>query len=128
MENSVILIDTSILIDYFRKEKKDKTILYNLSQDYNFSISSITEFEFLSGFKDKDLEFARELLKDIVVIPFDSGCAKIASDIYKDLKANNLLIEPPDIFIAATAIYKNLPLATLNVKHFQRIAHLNIII
>jgi predicted nucleic acid-binding protein len=98
MENSVILIDTSILIDYFRKEKKDKTILYNLSQDYNFSISSITEFEFLSGFKDKDLEFARELLKDIVVIPFDSGCAKIASDIYKDLKANNLLIEPPDIF------------------------------
>lgn len=128
MENSVILLDTSILIDYFRKEKKDKTILYNLSQDYNFSISSITEFEFLSGFKDKDLEFARELLKDIVVVPFDSGCAKIASDIYKDLKANNLLIDPPDIFIAATALYKNLPLATLNVKHFQRISNLNIII
>jgi predicted nucleic acid-binding protein len=43
MESSPILIDTSVLIDYFRKKNKGKTLLYSLSLKYNISISTITE-------------------------------------------------------------------------------------
>jgi len=68
------------------------------------------------------LEFGKNLLKNIDALPFDSKCALKARDIFSDLKSNNQLIEIPDIFIAATSLTYNLPLATLNTKHFKRIA------
>ena len=126
MGNPTILIDTSILIEYFRKKKKEKTILYNLSSKYNFAISTITEFEFLVGFGDKDLDFAGKLLAKFSILPFNSECVKVAREIYKDLRSKNKLILPPDIFIAATAIHHDLQLITLNVKHFRRISTLKL--
>jgi predicted nucleic acid-binding protein len=32
MENRTVLVDTSILIDFLRKERKDKTILWQLRE------------------------------------------------------------------------------------------------
>lgn len=127
MESSPILIDTSVLIDYFRKKNKRKTLLYSLSLKYNFAISTITEFEFLVGLSDKHLEFASKLFENFFILPFDSRCAKAATKIYKNLKSKNQLISPPDIFIAATAIANNLSFATLNLKHFERISNLELI-
>ncbi len=127
MESSPILIDTSVLIDYFRKKNKGKTLLYSLSLKHNFAISTITEFEFLVGLSDKHLEFATILFKNFIVLPFDSRCAKTATKIYNELKSKNQLISPPDIFIAATAIANNLSFATLNLKHFERVSNLELI-
>jgi predicted nucleic acid-binding protein len=127
MESSSILIDTSVLIDYFRKKSKGNTLLYSLSLKYSFAISTITEFEFLVGLSDKHLEFAGKLFKNFLILPFDSRCAKAATKIYNNLKSKNHLISPPDIFIAATAIANNLSFATLNLKHFERITNLELI-
>lgn len=127
MESSPILIDTSILIDYFRKKNKGKTFLYSLSLKYNFAISTITEFEFLVGLADKHLEFAYKLFRNFLILPFDSRCVKAATKIYNDLKSKNQLISPPDIFIAATATANNLSFATLNLKHFERISNIELI-
>jgi tRNA(fMet)-specific endonuclease VapC len=50
MENKVILADTSVLIDFFRKTDKSKTILVSLLKEgYAFCISAITEYEIYSG-------------------------------------------------------------------------------
>jgi predicted nucleic acid-binding protein len=121
MEAKRVLIDTSVLIDYFRKQKKHATLFVQLARDYEIAISVVTEFEWLVGFKDSDLEFGRELLNNIDILPFDSNCAIQASDIYRRLKAQNQLIEIPDIFIAATSLSYNLPIATINKNHFKRI-------
>ncbi len=52
MANQITMVDTSILIDYFRKKDKSKTRLFALSQQYeNLCISSITEFEIYMGAK-----------------------------------------------------------------------------
>ncbi len=48
------------------------------------------------------------------------------SILIKLLKRTRNLIESADLFIAATAINNNLPLATLNYKHFDRITNLNL--
>jgi tRNA(fMet)-specific endonuclease VapC len=47
--------------------------------------------------------------------------------ITKHLKATNKLIEVPDIFIGATALSNNMKIATLNKRHFERIAGLVIV-
>jgi predicted nucleic acid-binding protein len=47
--------------------------------------------------------------------------------IFQTLKRKNTLIEFRDILIASSSIAHNIPLATLNLKHFDRIDDLNIL-
>lgn len=49
MATETILIDTSILIDFFRKQEKSKSALVQLSNQYRFCISAITAFEVKIG-------------------------------------------------------------------------------
>jgi len=47
MAHKIMVVDTSILIDYFRKKDKEKSVLVALvKQDYTYCISSVTEYEF----------------------------------------------------------------------------------
>ena len=61
------------------------------------------------------------VLSHLEVLDFDREQSKVASNIFRSLKSKNKLIEFRDIFIASCAITSNIPLATLNTKHFKRI-------
>jgi len=69
----------------------------------------------------------RTITEDIPVLPFSDAVALKAAQLYHLLKKQNKLIEFRDIFIAATCIVNELPLATLNKKHFTRIGELRLI-
>lgn len=127
MANNRLLIDTSILIDHLRKPDKQKTVFYQLAPKYEFVISSFTEFEFSVGSTPRNQDFIQELLNNLPVLPFDSICGHTAVGIYKSLRVTNRLISLPDIFIAATATANDLPLLTLNRKHFERVEGLKLI-
>ncbi|MDB5006335.1 MAG: type toxin-antitoxin system VapC family toxin [Mucilaginibacter sp.] len=128
MENNLILIDTSILIDYFRKSDKANSKLISLiNEGYKFQISAITEFEIYAGSTAVQQTFWENLLKKIEVLPFDSKTVKIAVEINTVLKRKRKQIEIADLFIASTAISKNIAFATLNRKHFERIENLQIV-
>lgn len=127
MANKRVLVDTSILIDFFRKKNRKKSILYKLQGKHEIYISTITEFEFLAGVKEDKSISINSFFKNLEVIGFDSKTAIIASSIYKDLKSKNQVIEFRDIFIAATAIANRLPLSTLNIEHFKRVENLEIV-
>ena len=58
--------------------------------------------------------------------PLTTEIAQLSGEIYKDLKAKNQHIEFRDIFIGATAIMRNIPLLTLNEKHFTGIKGIKI--
>ena len=61
MADSIVLSDTSILIDYFRKKDKTRTRLYELADFYEgFAISVITEFEIYSGAKSEQISFWKQ--------------------------------------------------------------------
>lgn len=50
MENKIILIDTSILIEFFRKtDKANSTLLSLVKKGYKFKISAITVYEIYVG-------------------------------------------------------------------------------
>ena len=126
MDYQRVLIDTSIFIDYFRKENKQNTKLYMLRKEgYEFLTSSICYFEYMSGSRNEEFDLA--LFENITVIDFDKQQAYIASKIFRDLKKRNQLIEFRDILIASFAIALNIPLATLNRRHFERIEDLIIL-
>jgi predicted nucleic acid-binding protein len=127
LDNKRVLVDTSILIDFFRKKNRKKSILYKLQGKHEIYISTITEFEFLAGVKEERTVSINSFFKNLEVIGFDSKAAIIASSIYKDLKSKNQIIEFRDIFIAATAIANRLPLSTLNIEHFKRVENLEIV-
>jgi len=129
MANDIVLLDTSVLIDYFRKKDKSNTRLFQLADIFSvFCISSITEYEIYSGTTAEQSDFWNELLSRITVIPFGSETVRAAVEINKDLKQKRKQINIADLFIAATATGNNLPFATLNKKHFERVESLKLVV
>ena len=127
-KSELILLDTSILIDFYRKKHKSKSKFYSLTETYNlFAVSVITEYEILVGTNETTQIFWNNFFEQVMVLPFDRQTSKWAANIVSQLKQENKLIEVPDIFISATAIANNLKIATLNKKHFERIDGLHII-
>ena len=50
MENELVCLDTSLLIDYFRKTNKANSHLFKLTQNYShFAVSVITQYEIYVG-------------------------------------------------------------------------------
>ena len=128
MAQKMICLDTSILIEFFRKKNKDKSTFFQLTENYSlFGVSVITEYEIFIGSTAEQHEFWEDFFKRIVILPFNTETNKIAIDIHRNLKIKNKLIEIPDILIAATAINNGLKLATNNNKHFARIQNLEIV-
>lgn len=128
MADKIILVDTSILIDYFRKTDKDNSVLVSLfDQGYDFTISVITHYEIYSGTTTNQFSFWKNLLQRTKVLALDEVVAQTAVDINNELKRKRKQIEMADLFIAATAIANNLSFTTLNKKHFERIESLMVV-
>lgn len=119
------LVDTSILIDFLRKKRKDKALLWTIRASDECFISSVTLFELYSGAKTpRHREDIRRITKWLHSIPFDDDIASIAASIFQDLRQRNVVLEFRDIFIAATANVHRLQIATLNTDHFARVSGL----
>jgi tRNA(fMet)-specific endonuclease VapC len=128
MAEKLILADTSILIDFFRKSDKSKSVLISLlKKGYRFCICVITEYEIYSGAAGPQLEYWQSFLEKIDVLSLDQIAITQAVNINNALKKKRKQIELADLFIAAIALSNNLPLATLNNKHFERIEILELV-
>ena len=128
MADNVILVDSSILIDYYRKTNKANAVWVSLiDKGYEFAISAITKYELYSGATQSQITFWDSILTAISVIPFDEGCVDTAVQINAVLKQKRKQIDLADLFIAATAMTNNLPITTLNKKHFERIDGLSVV-
>jgi predicted nucleic acid-binding protein len=84
-------------------------------------IWAIVLFEVRAGLNEANQECLLGLLQKTVCLSFDIRTAEIAADISRTLRRNRIQVESSDLFIAATAIAHDLPLTTLNRKHFERI-------
>jgi tRNA(fMet)-specific endonuclease VapC len=90
-------------------------------------ICSITHYEIGVGNRKSHSDYWNLLSENLRVIPFDKACSKSAVTIYIDLLKANKMIDLADILIGATAVSYNIPIATLNTKHFDRIEGLELI-
>ena len=128
MEVRKVLVDSSILIDYFRKTNKDRTEWMKLTeQKFKFATSVIAKYEVYSGATEKQLELWNSIFANIEVIPVSEISVDVAIGINATLKRESRQIAIPDLLIAATAVLNKMPLATLNKRHFERITTLELV-
>jgi len=119
---SGVAIDTCILIEFMRAKDKSQTIYAKLvRQAVPLYISTIVLFEVRAGLNASNQECLLGLLRKITCLPFDIRTAEIAADLSITLFKNRIQVESSDLFIAATSIAHDIPLATRNRKHFERI-------
>lgn len=118
MASRRLLVDTSILIDFLRKSKKEASALWKLADlGFVLYVSSVTVFEIYLGAKTlQHKQEAQKLLSMLRTIPFGKMESICASDVMLDLKKKNTMVEFRDVFIASTAIQNNLKICTLNFK------------
>ncbi|MEP7168878.1 MAG: type II toxin-antitoxin system VapC family toxin [Bacteroidota bacterium] len=118
----MILIDTSVLVDYFRKKEKTKTLFYRITGvRSDLAISAITHYEIFVGTKPEQDSFWQNLFKAIILMPFGKEEADEAVAIQKELLRKNKMIGFGDIAIGATARFNKFEISTLNRKDFERI-------
>jgi tRNA(fMet)-specific endonuclease VapC len=128
MADEKLMVDSTILIDYFRKTDKANSKLVSHFRNYeHLYISSVTEFEVVNGATEQHLKFWDGMLARFTILDFDSNAARQAAKIVAQLKTKRKTIDKPDLFIAATAVVNNLTLDTLNIKHFTHIENLNLL-
>lgn len=128
MADTKLIVDTTILIEYFRKtDKANSKLVSHFKQFKTLYISTVTEFEIINGATEKHLQFWNGMLPRFTVLDFDSRAAREAANIVAQLKTKRKTIDKPDLFIAATAIVHELTLDTLNRKHFIDIDKLQLL-
>ena len=125
----IICLDTDVLIEHKRAVKKNKkeTLLYKLSEKYSIAVTVITVFELLRGDNSDEDKFWNEFFDSIHIFDFDIESCKMASKIDKELTGSGNKLDVRDIFIASICIKNNIPLASNNQKHFERIKELDLI-
>jgi len=123
-----MVVDTSIFIEFLRAKDKTKTALFQIPDDELIYVSSVTIYELMIGaYTPEKINDIKILTDDIPVLSFNEEVASQAAEIYHQLRLKNKMIEFRDIFIAATCIVNDLPVKTLNKKHFDRIIGLHVI-
>jgi predicted nucleic acid-binding protein len=134
MENSRVVLDTDVLVDFLRGNR-EATLLVNRLEDqkYLLATTTINEFELYYGAHkskqpDKAIEITRPLLNRLVVLPLTSKSAKRAGHIYAELEKQGQPIGLRDALIGAIAQTRDFGVATKNLRPFQKIDGLRLVI
>ncbi len=121
------VLDTNIIIDWFRGDEKTKSFLNNF--DFEIPVIVIGELFYgaeNSSSKEKHFEQIKKLTEEFSIINCTEETAKIYASIKSFLKQQGKPIPENDIWIAAIAMENNKSLVT-NDQHFSFIKNLKII-
>lgn len=125
------MLDTNTCI-YAIKQQPPKLIQrFKDFQVGELAISSIVYSELMYGIYNSDrieynLEKLNHFLNAIVIVDYDENVADFYGQIRTKLKKSGTPIGSNDLFIAAHALERKLPLVTNNQKEFSRVNSLKL--
>ncbi|HVW08745.1 MAG TPA: PIN domain-containing protein [Bryobacteraceae bacterium] len=133
-----LILDTSFLVEKERRRESATAILRGLQADRgnaDAGISTVTAVELTHGIHRARSEdhrarrriFAAEVFEMLIVYPLTLEIAQLAGRIEGEQAAKGNLIPFEDLIIGATALHLGFDVATLNVRHFERIPGLKIV-
>ena len=117
-----ILLDTDVLIDFFRGNEKAEALI----NTYNARIilSSIVVAELYAGVKeDAEQDTLQEFVSLFRVVPVSAEIGKIGG-LYKRDYGKSHGVGLADAILAATAEIENAELKTLNIRHYPMLKDL----
>ena len=114
----MILCDTNILIEIYRGNLDIIQTVKSIGQ-HNIAVSDVTCAELLYGARNKkELQTIRKDLNKLIVLPIETSISALAVDLIEKYTLSHKLFLP-DALIAATSIFHNIELYTLNIKDFK---------
>ncbi|MCX5915842.1 MAG: type II toxin-antitoxin system VapC family toxin [Deltaproteobacteria bacterium] len=128
MEDPLIVVDTDVIIDFFRGISPAADVFAELISSDKAAMTAISVFELYAGIEGaKRLRQIETLVQEITVLPLNVIEAAMGGRIYTQLKSRGKLIGTHDILIAAICIANDLPLYTKNIAHFSEIKDIRLL-
>ena len=128
-----VLIDASALIGHERGRANINSYLGGREQD-EFFLSVITASELLhgvhravdAGVRGRRSAFVEAVLERFPLLPVDVTVARAHAQLWEGLMAEDRLIGPHDLWLAATCLAHGLTMVTGNVREFARVPGLDV--
>ena len=133
-----IILDSSVLIAGERRKDSVAEVLERVEAVCGKTVaalSAVTAVELTHGIyrakTDADRlrreTFVEDVYRSVAVHSLTLGVARLAGRIHGEQMGRGLSIDFPDLLIGATALHLGFDVATINIKHFQRIPGLNVV-
>ena len=126
----MILVDSSVWIDYFNGEDNKQTNTLNDALGVRpVAVGDLMLAEVLQGFKDdKDYKTAKSLFDDLIIYDLVGKTMAIKSaDNFRTLRKKGITVRKPvDVIIATFCIEKKLPLLFLDKDFKPFVKHLGL--
>jgi tRNA(fMet)-specific endonuclease VapC len=123
----MVVVDADVMIEVLRKNPAVASYLRNDIGPFNIVLSAVTIAEIQQGATNKEsLQQINRLLKQYIILPVDYHI----SNIFSNLVQKYVLSHDTDIgdtFVAATALHYQLPLLTMNYKHYKHVPTLQLV-
>ena len=127
-----IILDSSVIISAERRGSSVRQILEQVQAsqgeiEIGLSVVSVAEFVHgayrakTAGQQQWRLAFIERLCQDVPVHPATLDIARLAGRIEGQEEAKGVRVSFEDLLIGATALHLSYSVATLNLRHFQRI-------
>jgi tRNA(fMet)-specific endonuclease VapC len=128
MAKKLVCVDTDVCVDFLRKKDPGFGLFIKVLGQYEPCITAITSFElFLGHIKMNRKERIEDFFNQFTILPFDLKASVVSADIQAILDKKGKGIGIPDTLIAGICLSNNIPLLTLNTKHFSRVTGLKFI-
>ena len=126
-----MILDSNILISLERELRKSHngpaTRFFENLQLTRLCITPTIAGELACGASMAAREKWGKFIAPYEILPITKATTWHYGSIYRQLSAEGQLIGTNDLWIAATALTHKTPLATANIKEFQRVAELQVI-
>ena len=126
----MILVDSSVWIDYFNGEDNKQTNTLNDALGVRpVAVGDLILAEVLQGFKDdKDYKTAKSLFDDLIIYDLvGKTMATKSADNFRALRKKGITVRKPvDVIIATFCIEKKLPLLFLDKDFKPFVKHLGL--
>lgn len=127
MADAHLVIDTDLVIDFLRGHDPGRSFVRAAIQGRRARFTTVSAFELRLG---RDFEERGDRLSSLLMrrtIPLDLRSALVAGEIHRSLQEEGQVIGVGDAMIAGICRRFDLPLATRNVRHFERVPGLRLV-
>jgi tRNA(fMet)-specific endonuclease VapC len=124
-----LIFDTTFLIDFQRERSGSLGGAHAFLEDHAEAVAylPVTAYgEFAEGFPDRTNAAFLSVVESFELLPVTRAVADTYADVARVLRTKGKLIGSNDLWIAATALERELALVTRNTAEFSRVPGLKI--
>jgi len=128
MDITRLCFDTSALIAFLKNRQPGADAVEKAIRDCVCCVTAITGYELMFGVRRSQCDIGEDALLGLLdVLPLDDATARLCADVHAALMSRNEDIGIKDVLIGGICLQNNVPLLTLNERHFARIPGLTVL-